>query len=305
MNKCFLSLIAMGVVFLPLSPNAQADGCYYHHYYGYHDARCHEAYWYVGQCPSGCWYPDAHKVSLAHTVFHGRARRYDTTPEFTSRGHSSDNLSPLSGNLEVFPWRSKIAATVFWIGEQAAENNPIPNTESAWDSNWMAHYGGEDDPARRVNFNPAGFIPKQNPFYVALPYNDVDDHHTKLEASKVIPWFNDSFVKDGQSVCKGRWVAIRCGKRTCYAQWEDVGPFQINHWQYVFGNERPRANRNQDAGIDVSPAVRDYLGMSGMDLCDWKFVSVYEVPSGPWTLYGDNNTVANLRRQTGSAIARK
>ena len=116
MNKCFLSLIAMGVVFLPLSPNAQADGCYYHHYYGYHDARCHEAYWYVGQCPSGCWYPDAHKVSLAHTVFHGRARRYDTTPEFTSRGHSSDNLSPLSGNLEAFPWRSKIAATVFWIG---------------------------------------------------------------------------------------------------------------------------------------------------------------------------------------------
>jgi hypothetical protein len=203
--------------------------------------------------------------------------------------------------LRRSPWRYKIAATVFWIGEQAAENNPIPNTESAWDSNWMAHYGGEDDPARRVNFNPAGFIPKQNPFYVALPYNDVDDHHTKLEASKVIPWFNDSFVKDGQSVCKGRWVAIRRGKRTCDAQWEDVGPFQINHWQYVFGNERPRANRNQDAGIDVSPAVRDYLGMSGMDLCDWKFVSVYEVPSGPWTLYGDNNTVANLRRQNSEA----
>jgi hypothetical protein len=305
MNKCFLSLIAMGAVFLLLSPNAQADGSYYHHYYGYHDARCHEGYWYVGQCPSGGWYPDAHKVSLAHPVFHGRARHYDTTPDFTSRGHSSDDLSPLSGNLEAFPWRYKIAATVFWIGEQAAENNPIPNTESAWDSNWMAHYGGEDDPARRVNFNPAGFIPKQNPFYVALPYNDVDDHHTKLEASKVIPWFNDSFVKDGQSVCKGRWVAIRCGKRTCYAQWEDVGPFQINHWQYVFGNERPRANRNQDAGIDVSPAVRDYLGMSGMDLCDWKFVSVYEVPGGPWTLYGDNNTVADWRRQTGSAIARK
>jgi len=34
----------------------------------------------------------------------------------------------------------------------------------------------------------------------------------------VIPWFNDSFVRDGQSVCKGHWVAIRHGKRTCYAQ---------------------------------------------------------------------------------------
>jgi hypothetical protein len=96
-------------------------------------------------------------------VFHGRARHYDTTPDFTSRGHSSDDLSPLSGNLEAFPWRYKIAATVFWIGEQAAENNPIPNTESAWDSNWMAHYGGEDDPARRVNCNPAGFIHQAEP----------------------------------------------------------------------------------------------------------------------------------------------
>jgi hypothetical protein len=286
MKKCFLGLIAAAAVFLPLSQNAQADGGYYHHYYGYHDACCHEGYFYVGQCHSGCWYPDAHKGSLTHTVFHGRDRHYDTMPDFTSRGDSSDNLSPLGENLERFPWKYKIAATVFWVGEQATENNPIPNTESAWDSSWVAHYGGEDDPTRRVNFIPAGFLPKQNPFYVALPYNDVDDHHTKLEASKVIPWFNDSFVKDGQSVCKDRWVTIRHEKRTCYAQWEDVGPFQIDHWQYVFGNERPRANINQDAGIDVSPAVRDYLGMSGMDVCDWKFVNVYEVPNGPWTLYG-------------------
>ena len=242
---------------------------------------------------------------MAHPVFHGRARHYDTTPDFTSRGHSSDDLSPLSGNLEAFPWRYKIAATVFWIGEQAAENNPIPNTESAWDSNWMAHYGGEDDPARRVNFNPAGFIPKQNPFYVALPYNDVDDHHTKLEASKVIPWFNDSFVKDGQSVCKGRWVAIRCGKRTCYAQWEDVGPFRSDHWEYVFGGERPRPNLNGGAGLDVSPAIRDYLQLGDNALTDWRFVDFKEVPSGPWALYGDNNTFVIERRKSEEAFAKR
>jgi len=81
-----------------------------------------------------------------------------------------------------------------------------------------------------------------------------------------------------------------------------VGPFQIDHWQYVFGSERPRPNRNHDTGLDVSPAVRDYLGMSGMDVCDWKFVNVYEVPDGPWALYGDNNTVAHLRRQTRMTI---
>jgi hypothetical protein len=121
----------------------------------------------------------------------------------------------------------------------------------------------------------------------------------------VIPWFNDSFIRDGQSVCKGRWVAIRHGKRVCYAQWEDVGPFQVDHWQYVFGNDRPRPNPNHDAGIDVSPAVRDYLGMSGMDVCDWKFVSSQQIPNGPWALYGDNNSVARLRNQSRIAVTKK
>jgi hypothetical protein len=42
-----------------------------------------------------------------------------------------------------------------------------------------------------------------------------------------------------------------------------------------------------------------------MDVCDWKFVNVYELPSGLWTLYSGNDTVAHLRRQTGIATARK
>jgi hypothetical protein len=46
------------------------------------------------------------------------------------------------------------------------------------------------------------------------------------------------------SWCKDRWVAIRHGNKVCFAQWEDVGPFQTDHWQYVFGNERPRPNKN-------------------------------------------------------------
>jgi len=33
----------------------------------------------------------------------------------------------------------------------------------------------------------ANFIPRQNPFYVALPYNDIDDHHTKPEAGRSLP----------------------------------------------------------------------------------------------------------------------
>ena len=232
--------------------------------------------------------PNWKQASLTHAVFRGSSHHYEMAPfNVGGNGISDDPLLPVGGREHGLAiWKYKIVATVFWVGEQAVEGNPVPNTESAWDPNWVAHFGGEDNPTARTNFTPASFTPRQNPFYVALPYNDVDDHHTKSEAAQVIPWFNDSFVRDGQSVCKGRWVAIRHGKRTCYAQWEDVGPFQIDHWQYVFGNERPRPNANCDAGIDVSPAVRDYLGMSGMDVCDWKFVSVYEVPGGPWTLYG-------------------
>ncbi len=154
-----------------------------------------------------------------------------------------------------------------------------------------------------VNFAPLNFLPRQNPFYVALPYNDVDDHHTRPEAAQVIPWFRSSFVRDGQSVCKGRWVAIRHGNRVCYAQWEDVGPFATDHWQYVFGNERPRPNRNHDAGLDVSPAVRDYLGLGGLDVCDWKFVDFFLIPSGPWAKYGENNTFVKLRRHSVTSIA--
>ena len=80
------------------------------------------------------------------------------------------------------------------------------------------------------------------------------------------------------------------GGRIAYAQWEDCGPFRTDHWQYVFGDDRPMPNLNQGAGLDVSPAVRDYLGMGTKDVCDWKFVEAKDVPPGPWTKYGDNNT---------------
>ena len=200
---------------------------------------------------------------------------------------------------DAYPWRYKITTTVFWVGEKAAPQNPVSNEQSAWDPDWMSHYGGSDEPDAgvRQNFIPATFLPGLNPFYVALPYNDIEDHHTRPEAARVIPWFKDSFVRDGRSVCKGRWVAIRHRNRVCFAQWQDVGPFCTDHWQYVFGDERPRPNANQDAGLDVSPAVRDYLGLSGIDHCDWKFVDFADVPFGPWSLYGQDNPFVRLWNQ--------
>jgi hypothetical protein len=206
---------------------------------------------------------------------------------------------------DTFPWKRRIVTTVFWIGEQPAANNPVPNDKSSWDVRWVQNYGGYDnpDPSGRRGYIPAAFVPRQNPFYVALPYNDVSGGRTKPEAAKVIPWFKDSFVRPGASVCKSRWIAIHHRGRIAYAQWEDVGPFRTDHWEYVFGDERPAPNRNGGAGLDVSPAVRDYLGMKGKDVADWKFVDVAQVPPGPWRHHGDNNDFVNVRRRAAVILA--
>ena len=42
---------------------------------------------------------------------------------------------------------------------------------------------------------------------------------------------------------------------------------------------------NHGAGIDVSPAVRDYLGLGSLGLVDWRFVEEADVAAGPWSLY--------------------
>ena len=62
-------------------------------------------------------------------------------------------------------------------------------------------------------------------------------------------------------------------------------------------------NLNHGAGLDVSPAVRDYLGLGPMSLTDWQFVEVRDVPPGPWRNYGDNNNFVIARRQTDQRLA--
>jgi hypothetical protein len=201
--------------------------------------------------------------------------------------------------IERFSWRRQIVTTVFWIGEKASGNNPTPNHASCWDKNWGKNYGGFDDPnpAHRRGLIPARFTPRQNPFYCALPYNDKASTGHRAEASRVVPWFKEQYQGPAVSTCKGHWIAIRRGSKTVYAQWEDAGPFRTDHWQYVFGNDRPKPNLNKGAGLDVSPAIRDYLGLQATDVTDWKFVDFDEVPPGPWTRFGDNNTfVINERK---------
>ena len=210
---------------------------------------------------------------------------------------SQRDLDVCANSVRSYPWKERIVTTVFWIGEERRGISPC-NAQSSWDTAWMERFGGADLPGNRKDFLPAGFRPGLNPFYCALPYNDVENRRTKPEASHIIPWFNAMFEKSGKSVCKDRWVEIRDSLtgRVCYAQWSDCGPFRTDHWQYVFGDERPKPNMNHGAGLDVSPAVQEYLGIGGMGVCDWKFVDVDEVRDGPWARIGENNTVLQKYR---------
>lgn len=212
-----------------------------------------------------------------------------------------------------YPWKRKIGTTVFWVGERPTARNPTPNHASSWDQKWAKNYGGYDnpDPSTRImngyDYRPKAFYPKQNPFYIALPYNDVSRGKTKPEARYIIPWFKQRFWKEGRSVVKSRWLAIRRGNRLCYAQWEDCGPFTTTDWHYVFGKSpQPKNRENGRAGLDVAPAVRDYLGMKSGDKLDWRFVELYEIPYGPWCRYGDNNhfVIARRRMQARAAKAK-
>lgn len=177
-----------------------------------------------------------------------------------------------------------ITVTVFWVGEGAtSENNYITNVVSAWDSFWVDSFGGVDDPFNREGFYPTGFVPKENPFYFALPYNDLrEDGKRKKDASKVIPWAEEREWAASESMVKNKWIKIEHEGKVAFAQWEDVGPFESNDKEYVFGEAGPKSEINKNAGLDVSPAVRDYLGLEGIDVVDWQFVDDEDVPDGPW-----------------------
>ena len=191
--------------------------------------------------------------------------------------HEDDNESP-------YRWHKDITATIFWIGEEGdSTNGYIDNHSSVWDDCWVEHYGGVDSPDERNGYMPSNFVPHENPFYCALPYNDFDlTGHRKKDALSIIPWADGKLPADTVSMCKNRWVEISYNGKSVFAQWEDAGPFGEDDYEYVFGNSRPKNPVNDSAGIDVSPAVRDFLGLSGMDKVNWRFVDEEDVPSGPW-----------------------
>lgn len=216
-------------------------------------------------------------------------------PTTSSKPVTSARTMPTAPPIRsLYPWKLNIVTTVFWIGEEAGGNNPVPNHKSSWDQSWEGNFGGFDnpEPAARISsfstgeFRPKSFIPRLNPFYIALPYNDKQGTGYRPEASAVIPWFGRADRSESLSTLKGRWLQIYVNNRSCYAQWEDVGPFVVDDWRYVFGTQNPKNYSNNGAGLDISPAVRDYLGIASGRKVHWRFVEASQVPYGPWKKFG-------------------
>ena len=182
-------------------------------------------------------------------------------------------------------WHESILTTVFWVGEGSVGQGWSASRDSAWDERWVENFGGTDHPSQRKGYMPASFVPHQNPFYVALPFNDLA---TSARENPMVSRFLNFWKETGnqpkttKSVCKNRWIAISYKGKTCFAQWQDVGPIHRDDYAYVFGFQSPKSHAQGMAGLDVSPAVRDYLGLCGRAKTNWRFIQVGELPEGPW-----------------------
>lgn len=206
-----------------------------------------------------------------------------------------------------YPWHTDVVAATFWIGEEFDPDAPDGSQMiSTYDSDWYESYGGCDGVVRdgvcgteeryaEDGYWPTNMTPRQNPFYLDLPYDDVHDERGFMWRGDVIPWADDpeyaQHLHDpGFSLMKGRWVEIRHAWRTCYGQIADAGPAEYHDAAYVFGRDdaRPATSEFNGAGMDVSPALNACLDLEGLEdlvsRVDWRFVEAEDVSDGPWSI---------------------
>jgi hypothetical protein len=248
-----------------------------------------------------------------------------------------DGLSPAPPNSAAtrsYPFHTKIVSTTFWVGEIFKPNLPDGSQVcSTYDSQWAYHWSGVNDgrvprnapgcpgsikggcdgisksdgtkcetevrTAGNNYFPTSGPGPEQNPFYLDLPYDDLNDPIGFADRCTNIPWANEPGFRGhcpdrSFSYMKNRWVQITGPNgHTCYGQIEDAGPSHGNLYHdanYVFGSNdaRPVQTHFNNAGMDVSPALNGCLGYRALngdhDHVTWTFVDARYVPPGPWRI---------------------
>jgi hypothetical protein len=192
-------------------------------------------------------------------------------------------VNPIRAAHNLYPWRSYIVTTEFWIGEGSTPISSTTNVQSSWDEEWLQKNHGTDSPYNRNGYAAGNHASTLNPFYCALPFNDLAFPDM---ARQYLPrgWYRHPVDGKQVSACQHRWVEIKNSSGlVCYAQWEDVGPLTYDDAAYVFGGERPRGLGSDHAGLDVSPAVYEYLGLNDRShLTAWRFVDEADVRPGAW-----------------------
>lgn len=215
--------------------------------------------------------------------------------------------SPAAHVSSGYPWHTDIVATTFWVGEvfdaNASDGSQVIST---YDSKWWEHYGGCDGvvvdeecrtEARSADngYFPRHMTPRQNPFYLDLPFDDINNSTAFAQRSSVVPWAHEPGLSSragdrSVSFMKNRWVKLKRGDRICYGQIQDAGPGVYDDAAYVFGSDdrRPANGRYNGAGMDVSPALNSCLAFADLngadDRVDWQFVDDADVPAGPWRI---------------------
>ncbi|GAB2681340.1 hypothetical protein GCM10027271_48140 [Saccharopolyspora gloriosae] len=204
-----------------------------------------------------------------------------------------------------YPWHTGIVATTFWVGEVLdPDTSDGSQVISTYDSAWQQHYGGCDgvlldgrcdtEPRTAANgYFPTRMTPRENPFYLDLPFDDLNDPIAFEQRGAVVPWSRDPGYAGRErdesfSYLKNRWVQLTRGDAVCFGQVQDAGPAEYHDARYVFGHDDPRPvnTRFNGAGLDVSPALNGCLGFTHLngahDRVDWRFVEESDVPDGPW-----------------------
>lgn len=152
----------------------------------------------------------------------GSARQNDAGPTAMDAGHDTNagqeastggDASHAGSDAEAgggdaatgrsYPLHTGIISTTFWVGEIFDPTSPDGSQViSTYDSAWMTHYGGCDGvivsgkcetEARTAQngYFPNHMTPHENPFYLDLPFDDVNDSNAFAQRTSVIPWAND------------------------------------------------------------------------------------------------------------------
>jgi hypothetical protein len=249
--------------------------------------------------------PGHHRADGHHS---GGSSTTSATPTLTPSATPTPTPTPKAAPAPVdpYPWHTNIVSTTFWVGEifdpNASDGSQVIST---YDTNWYRNYGGCDgvisgggcETERRTAANgyfPLRMVPRQNPFYLDLPFDDINDDTAYRTRGSVVPWANTpgyaaNIHNPNFSLMKNRWVELTKGGATCYGQIEDAGPGDYDDANYVFGttDARPENGRYGGAGLDVSPALNGCLGFAELngdgDHLNWRFIDADQVPPGPWT----------------------